>query len=509
MRIATRVIAGYAAIIALVAFASAYQVLSAHRLHDINRQLAGARIPALLSSLQLMRSIDLVEEYSRKYHALGDSDYRRELEAETDEFESALHSLESSLGRGQAPAELKLLRASWNEFRGHIRELGRSSGSGQLAEYPAVLQKSRDGLSWHLVEVYRVLQRSIEAEVRRSQATGRSVEIITWAVASGAFVLSLVISWLLVRSISRPLRELTRGTHAISRGEFGRRISATGGDELAQLARDFDRMALRLGELDRLKKDFVSHVSHELKAPLASISETLRLLLDKIPGPLSPRQQRLLELSLQSSQRLRVMIGNLLDLSRMEAGVMEYELEGRDLVPLVCTAVEEHGQPAGERGTRIETRLSASRLIVLCDADRTRQVLSNLLGNALKFSPAGSLVEVEARPVETPPKGRLPATDAPAQGVGHGWILLTVSDRGPGVLDPDKERIFGKFQQVKASRESAQGVGLGLAISRTIAEAQGGALWVEDNAGGGSVFTLLLRLSAEGEGVQYRASNPI
>src|SRR6266487_5140418 len=102
------------------------------------------------------------------------------------------------------------------------------------------------------------------------------------------------------------------------------------------------RLATRIVEVDQMKKDFISHVSHELKAPLASMQETTHLLLERIPGPLTDKQKRLLELNLQSGKRLTRMIGNLLDLSRLEAGIVDYDIQQQDLAELVRNFLEQH-----------------------------------------------------------------------------------------------------------------------------------------------------------------------
>jgi two-component system sensor histidine kinase GlrK len=146
--------------------------------------------------------------------------------------------------------------------------------------------------------------------------------------------LSILVSLLIVRSISKPLANLTEGTRAIADGKFFYRLDTTRKDEFAQLAQDFNKMTLRLNELDELKKDFVSHVSHELKAPLASMQETIQIMLEEIPGPLTEKQKRLLALNLQSGTRLTSMISNLLDHSTAEAGVMVYALSLDVVLPV-------------------------------------------------------------------------------------------------------------------------------------------------------------------------------
>jgi signal transduction histidine kinase len=318
---------------------------------------------------------------------------------------------------------------------------------------------------------------------------------VLWCATLFVFAVSVLVSLLIVRSISKPLAHLTEGTRAIADGKFFYRLDTTRNDEFSQLARDFNKMTLRLNELDELKKDFVSHVSHELKAPLASMRETIQLMLDGIPGPLTDKQKRLLDLNLQSGVRLTSMITNLLDLSRTEAGVMEYELKIHDLVPLVQSAIAELEVQANEKQIQIQVSVPDSPLMMECDGDRIIQVFLNVLGNAVKFSPKNSDVQISIQRVLQIPD-RIPQRWLRlVQGAGKAgyFTLVTVADSGPGIPDSDKERVFEKFQQVKQrTKLTGQGVGLGLSICRTIMEAHRGAIWVENNLGGGCKFKVLL-----------------
>jgi two-component system sensor histidine kinase GlrK len=224
--------------------------------------------------------------------------------------------------------------------------------------------------------------------------------------------------------------------------------------------------------------------------------ETIQLMLEQIPGPLTEKQKRLLELNLQSGQRLTSMIGNLLDLSRMEAGVMEYELKSQDLIPLVRTAIAELDVQAQERQIQITATLPEEPLLVECDGDRIVQVLVNLVGNAVKFSPLAGTVRIQAEAVQSVP-AKIPEhwrrVVAGTTNSGY-FALVTIADFGPGIPDSDKEKVFERFHQVRQGKKMpGQGAGLGLAISRTIVQSHRGAIWVEDGPEGGSHFSLLLR----------------
>lgn len=191
---------------------------------------------------------------------------------------------------------------------------------------------------------------------------------------------------------------------------------------------------------------------------------------------------------------------------------MEYEIKRQDLIALIRTAVAEFEPRSREKGLRIEAELPPSPLLVPCDGDRILQVIGNLLDNALKFSPRGATIGVRAslaaKLSERIPENWRPQVSHSIDGAG--FALVAVSDSGPGVSEPHKEKIFQKFHQVNQGKKvSGQGVGLGLAICRTIVEAHQGAIWVEDNPAGGSVFSILLPTEAVGDRIASPASSPI
>jgi two-component system sensor histidine kinase GlrK len=239
-------------------------------------------------------------------------------------------------------------------------------------------------------------------------------------------------------------------------------------------------MSEKLDELDQMKKDFVAHVSHELKAPLAAIRQTLAVTLEQVPGPINEGQRRLLDLSRNSAERLSSMVANLLDVSRLEAGTMEYDMRPNNIINIVIQTVEEFSLKAAERRIDIKVESKTPNIPLVCDGDRMIQVVGNLLDNALKFSPENSTIRVTVS-----------HNDAAAVPM----VRVAIADRGTGVPDAHKENVFLKFHQLNGGgkRTAGQGVGLGLAICKTIIDAHRGRIWVEDNPEGGSIFCVEMR----------------
>jgi two-component system sensor histidine kinase GlrK len=505
MKLSTKIILGYALIILLMVATLLYELSLVHAMQRINRELSLMKSRATEYSLQY-QEIRRVDEFTRKTFVTGDPGYLARVREERRLFAEKLAAIQRSGPTDPEKAELEKMSTLWADFS----DLARAAEE----RLPLPDQESEQWLSSHMAPLFaqmdRVVeanQRAIDAEIRRSATAGQKAEFVSQMAAVIAVALSFLVSLVIVRSISRSLEQLTHGARAVASGQFSYRLDASGNDNFSQVARDFNFMASRLDELDQLKRDYVSHVSHELKAPLASIQETGRILLRGIPGPLNEKQARLVDLSLQAGERLRRTILSLLDLSRMEANAFDYEIERRDLRVVIQNALKEFEVRLAEKKRPLDLRLPEGPLWVDCDSDRMGQVLSNLIDNALKFSPPESPIVVTARAVSEAPVTAPASCGRQLSDRETGCAFLSVADRGRGVPDAHKEPIFEKYHQVKlGKRLTGQGVGLGLLICRNIVAAHGGAIWVEDNPGGGSVFLVLLPRSRHSAGSQASAA---
>jgi signal transduction histidine kinase len=268
---------------------------------------------------------------------------------------------------------------------------------------------------------------------------------------------------------------------------------------LLRLKRENGRMVARLVEVDQMKKNFISHVSHELKAPLASMQETTHLLLERIPGPLTEKQKRLLDLNLQSGKRLAQMIGNILDLSRLEAGTVDYDMQPSDIAELMHNVVLELSGQAREKSLHLLTGIQRDPLIVECDPNRIVQLFTNLLENAIRFSQKNGHVAVQVKAsISLPQMPQSARSKVTTDSSPAAFALISVSDSGPGIDESHKEAVFHSFHQVKQGKKShGESLGLGLAISRAVVEAHHGTIWVEDNPSGGSIFNVVLPIATE------------
>jgi signal transduction histidine kinase len=300
-----------------------------------------------------------------------------------------------------------------------------------------------------------------------------------------ALILALLIAgsvafWL-TRSISEPVLELRAGMRAVADGELNYHLNFPKhrADEFSQLAESFDEMTRQLSELDKLKAEFVSVASHELKTPINVMIGYLQLLEDGLYGKLTKQQKEVLAtLVLQSNTLLRL-VRQLLDVSRFEAGGGRLEPRHVDLPRLLIELEDTFRVLAIQR--EVQFRITHGDNLpddVTWDPDRVNEVLGNLLANAFKFTPRGGTVELSVDGVD-------------------GSVSIEVADTGAGIPPDQLPRIFDKFYQADNQRDAASGgSGLGLAIAKQIVEAHGGTIQCESTPGVGTTFTIGLPIAA-------------
>lgn len=496
MKTSTRLSLGFAAVLALLLPVVGYLGLVVHGAVESSRALATSGTRTLSITLEQLEALTRYRENTQKWWITEDPRYAALADSAWRSFGRGMEELRALSRVGGEGAEIQELVARWAAAADRAGE-GGSAVPWRVDPGDALLVlDARVGpLREQTLRVHQAGRAGMEAEVIRAEEVGERAERLAVGLGVAASLLGFLVAVLVIRSLSRAVSVLQDGTHAVARGDFEHRLDESRRDEFGRVARDFNRMTERLGELDRLKQDFVSHVSHELKTPLASMEEIHHVLVDGLAGPLTERQRRLLELNLRSGARLSRMITRLLDLSTIEAGSMEYELEEADLAAIVREVVEpfdarEPGSPA-----RVDLRAEGP-LPARVDVARFGQVVENLVENALKFSPAGSPVTVALTAAPTLPEG------APSPGRRRipsrtGWAVLSVEDHGVGVPADQRERIFERFVRLPAAVGTRRpgGVGLGLALSRDIVQAHGGRIWVEDRPEGpGARFVVVVPL---------------
>ena len=382
---------------------------------------------------------------------------------------------------------LKQIRRDYQTVNGAVTEIHALDSKGATGSQVRPFLARGITADQDLFEVTNVLanrtlnQTNALIDANRSAYTSSrnffvAVGAISVALALG---LGLVLSWSLIGPIQRT--EARRAE--IAAGDFSGHLDVPNRDELGSLGANVNRMNDELqrvyGELEtasRHKSEFLANMSHELRTPLNAIIGFSQVLRQRLFGEINEKQDEYLGDILSSGNHLLSLINDVLDLSKVEAGLIELEVGAFSLREALERGVVMVRERATGNGLRLSLELTPEIDIVRGDERRLRQVVFNLLSNAVKFTPAGGSVVV-------------------ATARGEDEVQVSVTDTGPGIALDDRERIFEEFQQTAVGVSQREGTGLGLALSKRLVELHGGRIWVESESGAGSrfVFTLPIR----------------
>jgi signal transduction histidine kinase len=311
--------------------------------------------------------------------------------------------------------------------------------------------------------------------------------------------------------MANPIRTLSVAASRIGSGALDQRIEVRTGDELEELAETFNRMAVQLrqsyGSLEQQvaqrtrelgeaftqlesasqhKSEFLANMSHELRTPLNAIIGFSEVLLERMFGEINAKQKEYLQDILSSGRHLLSLINDILDISKVEAGRMELEPGPIDLRFVLQNTVSLIRERATRLGISVAMELDQSVGAIEADERRVKQILFNLLSNALKFTPAGGRVTLTAARID----------DA---------VQISVRDTGIGIRGEDQDRIFEEFQQAGPGK-AVEGTGLGLALAKRFVEMHGGRIWLESVVGSGSAFMFTLPLHQPAENGETAAA---
>ncbi len=353
---------------------------------------------------------------------------------------------------------LSLANEKGQVFLSTENDIGRRLTQAEIDSGPIVVDGAQVG-ALLLFDKSSPVEEALLVSARRSALLGG---MITTVLAS-------VITVLLVAQMLSPLRALTRATESIAKGQAPEKLHVKSRDEIGLLGESFDRMIDNLYHSERLRQTMTADIAHELRTPLTIIQGTLEAVLDGVyeptPETIAPVYEETLHLG--------KLIDDLRELALAEAGELHLERERTDIGALVRQIIDAT-VPALEGAAEVRVTVDGESPFAMVDPKRFRQILANLLGNALRYTPADGRVDVEARWVENE-------------------VEVSVSDTGPGISPQDIEHLFERFYRGDASRNRAVGgSGLGLAIVKQWVEAHRGRVWAENRPEGGARFTFRL-----------------
>ena len=343
-----------------------------------------------------------------------------------------------------------------------------------LQKYKKEKEKTTDLIMADLQALEAASQQGAFEKIRELGEAGANASKVAITLAVSALVGVILVSLFITRSITSPLEKLIDKTREISNWVFKADLNLASPPEIQELALAINSMCEKLKTVDKMKSDFFSTMAHELRTPLTSIKEGTSLLLEGVGGGTTETQKKLLKIIAVESHRLIDLVNASLDLSKIEAGMMTFNFTPAEISPLLQRVVTEVRPWAMAKGVRVEVHGPPGLPLVPMDTERILQVLRNLLGNAIKFTPDGGTVNVLTRH-----EGKK--------------VFVTVRDTGIGISKENLTDIFEKYRQGDSGRsEYIKGTGLGLAIVKHIVTAHGGSIWAESDPGQGSSFTFFL-----------------
>ncbi|MDX9788393.1 MAG: ATP-binding protein [Desulfobacterales bacterium] len=475
-----RLTIGYLAIMMVVIFMGGFVTLKLNHLNRLTRAIDSVDGTAIRISELLLETLISQVGIEKKYFIAQDKDFHDEFWKIKDFFLANHETLRPLMTDPDKLAlfskTLELYIRYLSVFDVEARQIETPSSNVSTGE--TSLQKDRitNEIDQTIRQLIKLSRRSRNEKIQQSGRISDQVLRTTALSAGLVVVLGALIAFLNTRIINRSILRLQQHTKEIAKGRFVPITHISSPPEIKELADDFNRMCLRLQELDEMKIDFISHVSHELRTPLTAIREASSMLLEGTYAEHPEKQQELLSITKQECERLIASVNRILDLSRMEGNMMVYHFTACCFKTLAQQMITKLTPIAQRKGVTLSHCIPDTLPYVSIDSQRIDQVLENLLGNALKFTSAGDSIMIRAD----------------AQNDAGDFIKVAVSDTGAGMAQAHLEKIFDKFHRIENGRETGRGTGLGLSIAKHIVSAHGGKIWAESEPEKWSTFFFTL-----------------
>ncbi|MBU1052417.1 MAG: HAMP domain-containing protein [Proteobacteria bacterium] len=480
LTIFTRLIIGYLAIIVLIIGLGVYAFFRLNQVNQIINSIISVDDASTDITTELKDYLLTQLEFEEKFFVLKDQDFYMHFWKSEKYFPEAIGKLNKITDTSYKRSLVNAANIAYNMYLSLFRDEAKSSLLSQdyneesYIIYKGKREKLVANIDRNLKELVRTVERDRLKKTRAASKISIQVIKVTTATVAIAVLMVIVITIINTRSINRPILLLKEKTKEVAKGRYPKTLAISSPPEIGELTTAFDAMCERLKELDDLKIDFISHISHKLRTPLTAIQEASAMLLEGVFADMPEKQHQLFMIIKDECKRLIDEVNRILDLSRMEAKMMDYHFEVTDILPIVKMNVLKLSPLAQKRGIEFTTNLTNELSPANIDQDRIIQVVEELLGNALKF---------------TPEKGKIIIS---ALINNKGMIEISVTDTGYGIPEKELELVFEKFKRIESGRASERGSGLGLSIAKHIITVHGGQIWAESKHGKGSTFSFTL-----------------
>jgi two-component system sensor histidine kinase GlrK len=477
LTIFSRLLIGYLIIFALVAGINAYAIVEIGRINKLTQSILTVNNQTIDLAEKLSDILFSQVRYERKFIISKDEAFFNEFLKLQRDFDQHLAEMMSIADSSQTRGVLANIDKSYKKYRSSFQEETnylKTDGRYSRQRFDSEKKKMTSSIIEALEGLVTKTKQNTTDKIKRLHGIGTHLRRMVIVMTGAFLMLGIVISLLINRSITQPVSALEKKTKEIGGGKFKGDLNILSPPELAGLADAFNLMCHKLNELDKMKSDFFSSVAHELRTPLATMKMGSGLMQAGVEGPLTKGQKNLLAVLEKEINRLTGLVNSILDLSKMEAGMMSFNLEPKSIGPLIAQATQEIRLLVEAKKINLEVTVTKELPLIKIDSEKILQALRNIIGNAVKFTPETGRVTISARPAD------------------HG-VEVSVADTGPGIPSESLASVFEKFQQVPAARSSPmKGTGLGLAISKEIISRHGGTIWAESQLGHGSKIIFVL-----------------
>ena len=448
--------------------------INVQKIMGISEDIVNKNYKISSSSKKMIEDLLNMEENEQKYRVLKKKNY-------LDYFINAQKDFETNLNEIlQLESDETLISKDWKELNDNYRKFLNSLTDTKEADSSELLWIPEEIINKWIQRISKARlqnEHDVELATRELNHQGQ-MTLKSGLVGLGmSIIMGLLGSIFLTRSMILPIRELQKGIKSIAKESLSEPIRIRAKDEFGELAAAFNEMTFRLKEEERMRSDFISMLSHETRTPLTSIRESVNMIVEEVMGPINDRQRKFLEISSSEIGRICDLMNHLMQVSRLESGVIKIQPYPLDPSILVSKC-RYHLKPLAETNDiTVKIEISKDLPLVMGDPENLQQVILNLMSNAIKFSPRGGRVLVRVEPD------------------GNQMLRFSISDNGPGIPEEEQSFIFNKYYRAKNVRNHSDGVGLGLSISKHIIEAHNGTIRLKSALGHGSTFEVTLPMA--------------
>ncbi len=475
--IAQRILLGFATLIIAGVVTAGYVGYALHRIEQANSErdrIVTAASTADSLDIDVLRIIVLLQNYVDTKDPQIISQLQQNRNA-TDQLRAELR------GVTRLPRVIELLD-KYEEILGERRQTANRLITAVQTNAPEselrLLRQQRialdDEARSYLREIVAIEKQASQKSLQETAVLINSTQQQLTLTLVPLFVLTLLISWLIIRSIVRPVAQLTNMAERLAKGDLTFRNTIKSNDEVGFLAATLNTAAEELKRLDTIKGEFISIVSHQLRTPATVVKQYLGLILEGYVGSVSPKQLQLIKEAYASNEEQIDIVDNILQVARIESGKIQLQAKHIDVVPLLKNVVSTFAASAEEKQQTLDISGTVDKCYVYADAAKLTMAIENLVSNAIKYTPNHGKVTLSAR--ETTSK-----------------VILMVQDTGRGIAPEEIPQLFQKFMRLSDAEQSGiKGTGLGLYFAKKIIDMHNGTIFVKSQRNNGSQFIIEL-----------------